>query len=343
MSTKGDNIAVVLTGPDTRDVTMRAFELQKQKLWVAQFKDHLVCAMPRNSGVQKACEGIPEMEFGNSELWNKGPTGKFTWDEASVIANIFLSRCFVFVSTTSDDGGMPKVGYCYEFRDWCAVRRFAGHLPTNAKDGPGHLGVELCRALRININENERGFSVCPVVIQMSCLAVHGCHMVRVGTWQRRLWDESAGAIPDSDLVPLLERWHPPKQKEYQKLAGKIKMVDRLRFLRCHLFQHWENNDVKLFNRSGDISRITGQTASTTSNFRNELVDAGCKNPSPSIAKRMFDSLRVDARRFLAATDSDEVAKWKAQSLLEPSSNAHLLNLLAVVYPEEFGEMLASG
>ncbi|WP_397380020.1 hypothetical protein [Prosthecobacter sp.] len=344
MSTKRDKIAVVVTGPETKDATMRAFELQKQNVWVAEFKKHFVFAMPRDYGAQKGREGIPEMEFENSELWDKGPTGKFTWQEASVIANVSLSRWFVFVSKISKKGGIPKVGYCYDLRDWSAVKRYDPKTPESAFDYPQYFGFDVCRALRITINEQKRDFSICPVVMSMSFLASHDCHMVRVGTWQRRLWDDSAGLIPDSETIPFSKfNRFDQETKEYPNLGGKIKMVDRLRFLRCHLFQHWENNDIELKNRSHHISLITGQTASTTGNFRNELGDAGCKNPSPSIAKRMFDSLRIEARQFLATTDSDEVAKWKAQSLLAASSNDHLFNLLSVVYPEEFGKILASG
>ncbi len=335
MNADSNNIAIVITGPDTRDVSTRTFELREHECCAAHFKDHFIFAMPRDYGLPKGGDNRPSIKFEEYDLWGKGPIAILTSKEAAVVARSFLTRWFVFISTRASDGGLPTVGYCVEYRDWYAINRYVKNKPKRELAEGEYFISDLCRALRITVNEQGPGFTICPVVMEKSFLAVHDYRMFRVGTWQRQAWDCSAGLIPDADLEAYRFRRTPQEPKEYPQLADAIGPVDRLRFIKCHLFQHWETTGEKLGNRSGDISRISGQVATDKNNFRNSLVDAGCLNPSRSFAEVIFKRLRTEAHLLRNGTETEELVDWK-----HPHG---LASMLAVLYPQELGYQIECG
>lgn len=74
MNADSNNIAIVITGPDTRDVSTRTFELREHECCAAHFKDHFIFAMPRDYGLPKGGDNRPSMKFEEYDLWGKGPT-----------------------------------------------------------------------------------------------------------------------------------------------------------------------------------------------------------------------------------------------------------------------------
>jgi|GEM_PF-4263053 hypothetical protein len=330
-----NDIAVVVTGPDTRHVNDRAFELGEHECCVAQFKDHYVFSMPRNYGIPKELVDHPAMKFETNEMWGDGPLAILTSEEAAIICDLILNRWFVFVSTRATEGVVPKVGYWFDFDGWFDVQRYMKSVPPRElKDGE-FFDSDLCRALKLTVNEKEPGFSICPVVVEKSCLAVHDHRMFLGGTWLRQIWDNSAGQINASELKANRFGKSPEELKRYPELNDKIGPVAVRRFLICHLFHHWEQTGVPWKTRSYDVSRISGQSAADKGNFRNEVVEACCVNPSPSIAKGIFCSLRSQARKCLSARRPDDMSKL--------ATRGDLAALLTVLYPKEFGELIGAG
>ena len=332
--------SVAIFGPEHRSVGLRGCALPKIECCYARIKGRDIILIPRNSQGIAAAKGewpfgfieVDRIEDLRSVLGTRKPTFTFTGLEVLVIIRHLLNDSFVvFAGQGKTEGYLIRYGDL----DWGP----RSQINRGATSSASLHHVDLCRALRIEVLDDGAGVATTAQVIEKSGLAKFQDRLFRIGTWQRRVWENSAGCIPDSEIEDYRILYAPLEPRTIEGFAATIDKTNRERLYFSLRLNSWAAVNEKRLNQSEETGKVFGETPDQEGNFLNKLARTGLITPPISIAKEQFKQLQNEARAYIKKFGEKKILEHDGA---EPFADELILKpLLAILFPEDFGRVLS--